>query len=65
MKKISPKNNKNNWSDSEHTQLSQNRNDERFGMTIDSDELPYNFSHSLFFLIGQHHQKIRFKQCHC
>ena len=33
MKKISPKNNKNNWSDSEHTQSLQNRNNERFGMT--------------------------------
>ena len=33
MKKISLKNNKNNWSDSEHTQSLQNRNDERFRMT--------------------------------
>ena len=33
MKKISLKNNKNNWSDSEHTQSLQNRNNERFRMT--------------------------------
>ena len=32
-KKIFNKNHKNNWSDSEHTQSLQNRNDERFGMT--------------------------------
>ena len=42
-------NNTLNWSDSEHTQSLQTCKDERFGMTIDSDELPYNFSHSLFF----------------
>ena len=33
MKKISPKNNKNNWSDSEHTQSLQTCKDERFRMT--------------------------------
>ena len=49
MKKIFNKSHKNNWSDSEHTQSLQTCKDERFGMTIDSDELPYNFSHSLFF----------------
>ena len=46
-------NNTLNWSDSENTQSLHPRKDERFGMTIDSDELPYNFSHSLLFFFNR------------